>query len=106
MLYLLSKKAVKNENTEAKNNFPLTLEAKKDRLLYMKRPFFIPERRSFSGKRSRGNFICTAFYFLGRGFASRLQLRAESFSPCFCSKNQLKHDVELLFGYFEFEKQN
>ena len=29
MLYLLSKKAVKNENTEAKNNFPLTLEAKK-----------------------------------------------------------------------------
>lgn len=99
MLYLLSKKAVKNENTEAKNNFPLDLGSKKDRL-------FTPERRSFSGKRSRGNFICTAFYFLGRGFASRLQLRAESFSPCFCSKNQLKHDVELLFGYFEFEKQN
>lgn len=40
MLYLLSKKAVKNENTEAKNNFPLTLEAKKTVFLPLKDRLF------------------------------------------------------------------
>lgn len=45
MLYLLSKKAVKNENTEAKNNFPLTLEAKKVKGKFYMHRFLFPWKR-------------------------------------------------------------
>lgn len=56
MLYLLSKKAVKNENTEAKNNFPLTLEAKKT-VFYLKKTVFLPLKDGLFRVKGQGEIL-------------------------------------------------